>query len=175
MMRIAPARMASAAALVLVSVMLTGCVSGSPSTNTPTGTNRPAETTEAPPEAGNPVFGDSFEWSDGLAITVSAPAGYQPSASAYAPEAAAYVVFTVTIVNGSDENYEPAFTASMQSGNTESEQVFDIDQGVSGGPTTTLLPGREVTFPLAFGVSDPEDLVLEVGIDFAHDTAIFTS
>lgn len=87
-----------------------------------------------------------------------------------------YLAFDVTIVNGSEETYDPAFfLASMQSGNTEAEEIFDSENGFEGSPSTSLLPGREAEFRIGFGVSDPDDLVMEVAPGFEYDAAVFTS
>ncbi len=67
------------------------------------------------------------------------------------------------------------FNATLQSSNVEAAQVFDSEQGISGPPATTLLPGRESAFQVVFGVMDPADLVLEVTPGFEYEPAIFTS
>lgn len=148
------------------------------------GSNRPAEessspsSSEAPAPAENPTFGRTFTYDDGLSITVSAPQPYEPSEYAFVgePAPAAFVVFDVTIVNGTSANYEPAvFSATMQSANVESSQVFDSQQGMNGSPSTVLLPGREAVFRMAFGATDPADLVLQVTPGFEYDAAVFTS
>lgn len=160
---------------VAVSTMLTACTSGSPTTDAPAGENRPSATptTEAPT---NPTFGSSYEWSDGVSVTIGAPTAFQPSANSFANPAAAYIAFDVTIVNGSSENFDPSlFYVTLQSGNSEAEQIFDTEQGFAGGPMTTLLPGREAAFKIGFGVADPNDLVMELTPGIAYDAAIFTN
>jgi hypothetical protein len=149
----------------------------------------PAEETEAPedepdepeeepaPPAGTEtaLFGETWEYTDGISVTVSAPQHFEPSDTAVADDAAAYVVFDVTIVNGSEEPWEPIVITSVQSGNTEAAEVFDTANGLNGTPSTTVLPGREVTFPIGYGVADPEDLVLEITPGFLYDPAIYVS
>jgi hypothetical protein len=63
----------------------------------------------------------------------------------------------------------------MQSATTEEQQVYDSANGIGGSPTTTLLPGREIQFRMAFGATNPDDLVLEVTPGFEYGSAIFTS
>lgn len=178
-MQISPSRAARATAALLAVSLIAGCTSGQVADSPAVGDNRPSATKTAdatPAEPINPTFGETFEWSDGLSVTVSAPSEFVPSSSALAGPAASYLAFTVTLVNGTDQNYEPGgFFATMQSGNAEAEQVFDIEQEFSGGPQTVLLPGREVEFKIGFGVNDPTDLVLQVMPDFTRDSAIFTS
>jgi hypothetical protein len=79
-------------------------------------------------------------------------------------------------VNGTDANFDATlFLTTMQSGNVEASQVYDFEQNVGGAPSTTLLPGREAVFKIAFGVSNPADLVMEVAPSFEHEAAIFTT
>ena len=83
---------------------------------------------------------------------------------------------TVTIKNGTGANYDPAiFHASIQSGDEAGQAVFDSAQGIESAPQTALLPGKSVNFKLAFGVKDPNDLVLQVQPGFEYKPALFTS
>ena len=136
----------------------------------------PAEPAEPPADSDTALFGETWEYTDGLAVTVSAPQEFEPSATAFAPEGAqAYVLFDVTIVNGTEEAFEPLMITSLQSGDAEAEQVFDMENGLNGPPTANLLPGRELTFRVGFGVADPNDLVLQVSPNLQYEEAIFVS
>ncbi len=144
-----------------------------PTTTAPT-TTAPTTTTTPTPE--NPVFGQTYEWEDGLAVSVSPPTPFTPSDTAAFDPAPTFVSFEIKIVNGTSEIFDPLlFSTTMQSGNTEASQVFDSEQGVGGSPSTPVLPGREVVFRQAYGVNDPADLVMQVSPSFDHDPAIFTS
>ena len=112
--------------IIAGALALTGCTASTGTTsNPPVGDNRPepaAEESEEPaaeePAAPvNPTFGESYEWEDGLVVTISAPEPFTPSEYAYVGEpSAAYLTFNVTIVNGSAVNYDPTlFFTSMQS------------------------------------------------------------
>jgi Protein of unknown function (DUF2510) len=140
-------------------------------------TDEPEAEPEPEPPAGTEtaIFGETWEYTDGLAVTISEPRSFEPSGTAIAPEAAAYVLFDVTIANGTDEPYEPLVITSMQSGSTEAEEVFDSENGLDGPPNTTLLPGREVTFQIGYGVAETGDLVLEFTPGFEYQPAIFVS
>lgn len=141
------------------------------STPTPTPTEEPTPTTPT-----YSTFGDTFTYENDLSITIGEPEPFTPSDTAAFDEAAAYVSFPVTIVNNSTEPYDPTlFFVNGQSTNTEIDQVFDSAQGYEGSPSTVLLPGREASFNLGFGVADPDDIVLEVSPGFEYDNAIFTS
>jgi hypothetical protein len=134
------------------------------------------ESEPAPPV--NPKFGETYTYEDGLAVTVSPPQPYTPSEWAFVgePRPPAFIVFDVKIVNGTQQNYDPViFSVTMQSANVEEEQVFDSADGIEGSPSTVLLPGRESVFRIAFGATNPNDLVMEVSPSFEHQSVIFTS
>jgi hypothetical protein len=135
---------------------------------------RRAEETPEEPESANPTFGQSYEWSDGLSVTVGKPTEFRPSDSAAAEEADAYVSFSIKIVNGTDESYDPVLsTVTVQSGNTEAAEVVDTANGFEGPPSTPILPGREGMWKVGFGVSDPDDLVMQVTPGFEYESVIF--
>jgi hypothetical protein len=139
-------------------------------------TDEPAGPDSEPPAGTETaLFGETWEYTDGVALTVSAPEPFEPSDTALAEDAAAYVVFDVTITNGSDEPYEPLVITSVQSGSAEAEEVFDTASGLDGTPSTTVLPGREVMFQIGYGVADPDDLVLQITPGFEYEDAIYVS
>lgn len=63
----------------------------------------------------------------------------------------------------------------MQSTNVEGEFIIDSAQGISGTPSTVLLPGREAIFDIAYGVNDPADIVMEVRAGFEYDRVIYVT
>lgn len=180
----------SAAVILLSALVLTGCSveEGAPATDEPSGTNRPAD--DAPAEADdaepaveettppvtNPTFGQAYTWDDGLSLTIGAPEPFTPSEyAAGITDGATNVKFTVTIVNGTDKNFEPAATyLTVQSGNTEASQIFDSENGAGTGPSTALLPGREATFSVGFSVADPADIVMDASVGWDYDSVIYT-
>ena len=174
-------------AFAAAAVILTACepaASGEVS-DASAGNNRPSDS--ATNEEGgapiadapaNPVFGQTYTFEDGLAVTVSAPRPYTPSEYAYVDEnASAFLAFDVTIVNGTSANYEPSiFSTTLQSGNAEAQEVFDSANNLTGSPSTPILPGRESAFTIAYGVTNPTDLVMQVspGFGFDYEPALFT-
>ncbi|WP_062464638.1 hypothetical protein [Demequina soli] len=116
------------------------------------------------------AFGEAHVYDDGLSVTIGAPTAYEPSDSAYA-QGDHFVAFDVTIDNGTDAAFDPSgFNATVASGDREAEQVFDSAKDVDGSPSTSVQPGRKVTFTIAYGVSDPDDLTMDVSVDFFdHD------
>jgi len=182
------------APLLLAALLLGACTGekGSVAESAPAGTNRPTETSaaadvpeeepteqptsEAPPAPTNPTFGQTFTWEAGLSITVGVPTVFEPSEFSANEDAAAYLKFDVTIVNGTDANFEPGVVyITAASANTEASNVFDSEQNIGISPSTTLLPGREVAYSIAFGVADPADIVMEVTPGFEYEPVIFTT
>jgi hypothetical protein len=79
-------------------------------------------------------------------------------------------------VNGSAENYEASiFNVTVQSTNVEGEFVADSAQGLTGPPSTVLLPGREAVFDLGYGINDAEDIVMEVRAGFEYESVVYVS
>lgn len=187
-------RRTMAAAAAAAVALLAGCATEmSQVTPTPAvGDNRPTESPSPTPdpspsevdEDAPAVFGDTYEWSDGLQVTIAPPRPYTPSEffvteaeiTGY-DESLTYLTFDVTVVNSTEADYDPAgFFTTLQSTNVEAEQVFvDEGIGIEPPPMTTLLPGREAAFKLGFGVVDPNDLVMEVTPGFEYEGAIFTN
>ena len=111
-----------------------------------------------------------------MQVTVKAPTDYKPSRPEYAKKAPHFVKMEFVVVNTGKEAYDPAiFHVTVQSDNTEADQLFDSGGGMKGAPNTKILPGRESKFFLAFGVDNPKDLVVEVSPGFKYKDAIWTS
>ena len=133
-------------------------------------------TTDAPVRADIGKFGQVYTWTDGLEVTVAPGVAFTPSEYASAAPAAAYLSFAITVTNGSTKNYDPTlFNATAQSAGKEAESIYDSDNGLTGSPTTSVLAGRDATFNVGFGVTDPTDVVLEVSPGFDYDSALFAT
>lgn len=174
----------------LVAALTVGCVSvpAAPTSEAPAGTNQPPAmstpaTTQdsappspsaAPQQEGVAPFGTAYKWDDGLSLTVSQPEPYKPSRwAAGNSKFTKFVVFEIRVVNNTGGPWEPGLIyATVQSANQEGARVFDSGQ-LPPDPSTKLLDGREVTFKMAFGVADPEDLVMEIRPDFSHESVLF--
>lgn len=177
-----------AAGLLSISLGACGQTTGGATDSPTSGSNRPADTTtsssaastETVTETAEPVeaepepetsltgtdpgilkLGESFTYSDGLQVTISQPTAMTSSEWAY-PESAQGLAFDVTIVNGTDAKYDPSMGyLTAQIGNTEAEEIFDTENGYDGVPSTSVLPGREATFKVAFAGTDSTNLVVE--------------
>jgi hypothetical protein len=148
-------------------------------TATPTATEQTGatETTDTGSADDTAKFGSAYTWTDGMKVKISKPADFKPGEYAAGTDNFdAFVVFTITITNGSKKKYDPSlFYMTVQSGDQEGDAVFDSEKGVGGTPNTAVLPGRSVSFKQAFGVKDPKDNVDEVSPGFDYDSAIFTT
>jgi len=188
-----------AAALAVAAVTLTGCGAGNqmagvplksaaPASSTPSPTSSepgnfetpdPADlepTTDEPEPPTDIRFGETWEWEDGMQVTVSTPKKYRPSEYAAGTDGyTKFVQFTVTVKNGTKKKVDLIGMADVASGDTEGHEVFDSGKGIEGSPSTSILPGRKVTYKVAFGVENPSDIVFQYGPTFEHEDAIFTS
>lgn len=121
------------------------------------------------------TFGETFEWEDGTEATISKPVPYTPTAYAAGGEGYQHhVKMTVKIVNGSSLPLDASFTSpTVSSGEREGDEIFDDNMG--GGPMSSILPGRTVTFDVAYGVDDPADVIAEFAPTWDHDYAYWTN
>jgi len=124
------------------------------------------------------LFGDTATFEDGLGVAASAPAAFTPGEWAAGVEGyTQFVRVDITLTNGTAEAFDPALTyVTLSSGGAEGSQVFDSSSGIAGGPSTSLLPGQTVTFPVVFGVADPADVTLEINPGaWEYDAVIFST
>jgi hypothetical protein len=127
-------------------------------------------------DTGVAKFGQTFQWTDGLEVTVSPASPFTPSKFAVSSPAASYLGFTISVFNNSDEPYDPVlFRATAQSGTTEASTVFDPDNNFNDSPSTSVLPGRTSTFLMGYGVSDPSDVVMEVSPGVEYRSVLFST
>jgi hypothetical protein len=146
-------------------------------TEPPTGTqSAPVDTPTESDTLGSSTlsFGQTYEWDDGIQLTISAPKEFNPSEYAIG-DGKNNLYMTVTLVNGSSEPFDPSmFLMTVQSGNEEAEAIFDTDT-IGDAPQTNLLPGREAKFKVGYAVADPTDLVAEVAPSWDHETVFYSS
>lgn len=129
-------------------------------------------------EGGQPVFGDTHTWDDGLAITISEPEEFTPSEYAAGAEAGGTpLLFDVTVKNGTEEPVD-ALNVNLQSssGGAVDEGIFDTEAGVDV-PTVAIQPGKSLSWKVAFAVNDPADQVIDVSSmhDFTAETVYFSA
>lgn len=159
--------------------------SSAPATTTATQGPAPTSAAPAPPPVPVPTLnqnatdklGSTHKWQNGVSVAVGKPTEFEPSSSAVGTDPGKkYVLITFTVVNGSDKEYDPAdFQASVQSGDTEAEHVYDPAKGVSGAPSTQIPTRGETKLSLAFAVPDPADLTVLVAPGLDYESVPFTS
>lgn len=122
------------------------------------------------------AFGETATFEDGISVTVGKPQKFQPTEWASFDKAPSYVKFKVTIVNGTDAAYDASGAfVTVQSGDLEAGEVFDTERGLDGSPMTKVLPGRQSSYWVGFGVQTPKDIVMDFQVDWDHDAAVFTN
>jgi hypothetical protein len=139
--------------------------------------NGPMTSTAAQPASDQAAFGETYKWANGLEVTISGSTPFTPSEYVVTDKpAVAYLSYSVTIVNKTGATYEPTlFSTSVQSGDTEGNQIFDSANGFTGPPSTAILNGRQSTFTVGYGVSNPADIVMQVSPGFDYKKTFFTS
>ena len=138
-------------------------------------TEEVADEEEAPEFSGTAAFGDAATWPEGVTITVSQPEPFTPSEySAGGGEGDAYI-FTVTMTNGSDENFEPLVMETVTSGGTQLSSIIDMDQDLDFAPTATMLPGDTLTWNVGYNIPDMDSLRFQIAPSVLMDEVIFTN
>lgn len=133
-------------------------------------------TAEEKPE--NPTFGDTYTWDNGLAVTISEPETYEPSEyAAGTVEGQDNVTLEITVTNDTTEDVESSmFMITVSSGGSEASEIFDTEGGIEF-PTSTILPGKSLTWNVAYSVADTNDIQVTFDnvIDFEAEKVHFTS
>jgi hypothetical protein len=135
-----------------------------------------AEDDSAETTTENVAFGETVTYDDGLAVTVSAPEPFTPGEYAAGADQAAAVVFTITITNGTDKNFDPTLAyPSVASSGVEASSVYDSDASLDQ-PSTAVPAGQSVSWRAAFSVADPAQLILEISPGpFEYDSIVYQS
>lgn len=169
------------ASIALAAILLAGCGGAAdPAQPAPTVTvtttvtataAAPAE--EKPAASTDPVdkegvytghdFGERVDLNGVAAVTLSKPKPFKPSSSAAFGEGDKdFKVMELTIENLSKEPLDTfGFVVSATTGSRAAEQVFDSAKSV-GDPSVKVMPGKSVTFEIAFGVDEGEPLEVTV-------------
>jgi hypothetical protein len=128
------------------------------------------------------AFGETMTWDDGVALTVSAPEPYTPSAFAVGATRANNVVFTFTLTNNSTADLQALPLPTFSSGDQEVSQIVDLGNDPLGPgddvgfpPATTVEPGGSISWRVAWSVDDPSALTLQVAPSFLYPNATFTN
>ena len=115
---------------------------------------------------------------NGLAITVSAPKVFTPTAAAY-PRTARAVAFELTIDNLGTDPYRPSqLSVTATSNGAAALQVIDSTQGYTGflGTDDEVPPGQHIRIPVAFAVPAERaevDLVVQANATDGGGVTVF--
>jgi hypothetical protein len=109
------------------------------------------------------LFGEPFEFEDGLAVKVSRPREFTPSRGATAGDDTAFVRFTVDLINNSGRRISPGdVSVTVTSGGGQGGEVRDKKRQLTGPPARSVKPGGRITWVQGFGVLDPNDVAVVV-------------
>lgn len=146
--------------------------------NAPASTSAPQVTTPTAPAPApsddTAAFGDTVQYDNGIAVTVTAPQMFSPSATAFGADKPLNYVFTVTIVNGAQTRLDPSMIyVSAASDGVEADPVFDSEQDINGPGQTSVAAGGTTTFKVAFSFLSDAGITVEVHPNVSLDPAIF--
>lgn len=168
---------------------LAGCASAEPAPTVTVTVTAPApeatapETAESEPAAneggegsateGVSAFGATVTLPDKEGtITISAPKAFTPSETASAGDWDEYVVMDVTEVNDGTEPEMAGWVIRATTGDKEAEAVFDSENDITS-PTVDLMPGKSITYKVAFGRTKGADFVVSANTLVGSHTAYF--
>ncbi|WP_026821067.1 hypothetical protein [Arthrobacter castelli] len=125
-------------------------------------------------------FGQTWEYEDGIAVTVTHEG--EAKASQYAAGAketgGQMQVFKITIMNGTDAIFDPVgayTTVNYGDSGQVAERVFDMDQGYGDMWQGKILPGKKQSLTMAFAVPTDvaSDVLLSVAPGFDYKDSLF--
>lgn len=171
--------------LMLLVMVLTGCsvpASSAPDPDASAASAEEAPKSEEPVQENSLIkpFGEVVSYQDGVSISVAMVGAFTPTQNAAGVVSGEQpTIFKVVLTNNSDEAVEPTAFPSANSGGKAASSISDVahpEYGELGfAPTTSLLPGQTVEWSVAFSISNPEDVTLEISPSFMYDDAIFTT
>jgi hypothetical protein len=155
-------------------LVLAGCTGGSDDGDSPSDqTDKTgAATDEVTADAS---FGEPFEFEDGLAISVSEPKMFRPSANATTGGEPNYVGMKVRVVNETGRKFSPAqISITVESDDSQAGDVIDAKRNMMASPPRkSVRPGGQASWNLGFGVLDPNDVAVEVQVGMNREPVTF--
>lgn len=137
----------------------------------------PSEPTQT--DDGIASFDDTYTFDDGIKLSIVQVSRSTLSGTGCCGDTGdSLAIFRFKINNGSDKIFDPSgFNAIVSAGKQgkEAERAFDFAQGLGDGFTQKLLPGRVAVADYAYSVpsSDMDDVVVQVDIDYDHESVFF--
>ncbi|MFG1811193.1 DUF4352 domain-containing protein [Streptomyces sp. NPDC049040] len=150
----------------------TGAAAGTGAAKPPAASSAPAEK-----KAATAVFGATYTYTDGLAVTVSQVSRFTPSdTSAGSHPGDTAIILTVKIHNGTAKTFDTGLvTVDVKAGaeGEAAQAVFDSEKGVGEGFSGTVVPGSSATARFAWDIPKGATgrLDVEVSPDLATDYA----
>jgi hypothetical protein len=178
----------SVAGIVLSAIALLVCIlwasafagavgETSASSGTVSGGAAPTAAASAPAASQTVAFGQTYTYKDGLAVTIGAPAELTPSRFAAPQNVERAVLLTVTVQNGTNQNFDVNTFGNGPNvifEGAKAEEVTDLDQ-LQIAESATVLPGKSYTYKKAFAVgSGTGELQAEWTREVFSDPVIFT-
>lgn len=122
-------------------------------------------------------LGVRFKWDDGLAMTVGPPKPFVPSRSAARENRFTTILaFVVKIDNETDKPYNPELAyCSGISGGEPMAPLIDSEKGIKGTPFGRVLPGKSVSYKVAFEVADRRDIQVTCSTGFEYGDITWTT
>ncbi|MFI0718417.1 DUF4352 domain-containing protein [Streptomyces sp. NPDC021224] len=159
-----------------------GGTNSTPAQAAPAQTAPAASTETTSPEPAAPVkkkpavaaYGDTYTYTDGLAITVSKVAKYTPgqyAAGAHHGDKA--VVLTVKITNGTGKPFDTTLlSVNVKAGadGEAAEDIFDLDNTIGDGFSGTVVPAATATAKFAYDI--PKSATGKLDIEVQPDSGL---
>ncbi len=118
-------------------------------TNLPT----PSSSTDVAPAQSQATFGQTVAYPDGISISVGPPGPFVPSSTAAGDDSPQNVIVAVTVTNGTPVAIDPSsINLDATFRGVDASEIFDSGGNINRKPSTSLLPGRSVTFQSAFSL-----------------------
>jgi hypothetical protein len=155
-------------------LLLTGCTGDSDDKNSPA-VKAGDEDSITENVAADAAFGEPFEFEDGLAIQVTEPKQFRPSANATTGGEPNYVGIKVRVVNETGRKFSPAqVSITVESDDGQAGDVIDAKKKMMASPPRKAVkPGEQVAWNLGFGVLDPKDVAVEVQVGMDREPVTF--
>ena len=135
-----------------------------------------SSSTDVAPAQTQATFGQTVAYPDGVSVTVGPPSPFVPSSSAAGADGPQNVVVQVTVTNGTQAAIEPSsINLDATFRGADASEIFDFGSDLRRKPSTSLLPGRSVTFQSAFSLAAGSgELQVDARPGFDYESISFT-
>lgn len=118
---------------------------------------------------------DTFTYADGLAVSVSKPEVYTPGKYSAGNDFPVAVRLVVTVTNNSSKAFDPTlFQVDASFGGQSASRIFDSANDIGSAPQTQVLPGKSISFPVAFSIIEGGgELQVDTTPSWSHNSSVF--